>query len=83
MSGEIKLCEEETMKAKKDNTPTKVLVTRLTRFLAFFRLSDTAICTASKGMGLNDYHDYPDDEQGEPQHFFELTCKRCGKRFKM
>jgi hypothetical protein len=28
-----------------------------------------------------DYHDYPDDIDGEPCHMTFLTCKRCGKRF--
>lgn len=50
-------------------------------FLARFRLSDRAVCKLSEGKGLVDYHDYPDSIEGEPWHFYELTCKRCGKRF--
>ena len=33
------------------------------------------------GMGLIDYHDYPDDIVGTPSHGLTLTCKRCGKKF--
>lgn len=51
-------------------------------FLARFRLSDEAVCEMSKGRGLfDDFHDYPDDEAGEPCHFAILKCKRCGKEF--
>jgi hypothetical protein len=51
-------------------------------FLARFRLSDSAVCEMSRGRGLHDdYHDYPDDEYGEPAHFVTLRCKRCGKEF--
>lgn len=50
-------------------------------FLARFRLSESAVCEASKGKGLIDYHDYPDGTTGRPWHFFEHTCKRCGKKF--
>ena len=50
-------------------------------FLARLRLSDKAVCEISRGMGVIDYHDYPDDITGEPTHFWELTCKRCGKKF--
>ncbi len=51
-------------------------------FLARFHLSDDAVCELSAGCGLwNDYHDYQDDVQGFPDHFVELTCKRCGKQF--
>lgn len=53
-------------------------------FLAYFRLSDTAICEMSQGREwYNDYHDYPDDIQGTPDHFVLMTCKRCGKGFKI
>lgn len=48
-------------------------------FLAFFHLSDAAVCEMSSGK--RDYHDYHDDEQGQPWHFIELECKRCRKRF--
>ena len=51
-------------------------------FLAFFRLSDSAVCEMSKGRGPHDdYHDYRDDANGRPMHFMALTCKRCGKEF--
>lgn len=51
-------------------------------FLAYFRLSDKAVCEQSKGKGPYDcYHDYPDTEDGEPWHMIEVKCKRCGKGF--
>jgi len=51
-------------------------------FLARFRLDMDAVCEMSRGRGLcDDFHDYPDDEYGEPDHFVTLTCKRCGKEF--
>lgn len=51
-------------------------------FLAYFRLSDEAVCEMSKDCGLHDdFHDYPDDELGSPDHFGLMKCKRCGKRF--
>jgi hypothetical protein len=49
------------------------------RFLARFRLNLKAVCEES--IGGRDYHDYPDDEYGEPLHFTTLCCKRCGKEF--
>lgn len=52
------------------------------RFLATFRLDLDAVCELSRDRGLDDdYHDYPDDIHGEPWHFAELQCKRCGKKF--
>lgn len=53
----------------------------LRKITATYRLNSTIICEESRGKGLIDYHDYPDDIEGIPVHFFELTCKRCGKRF--
>jgi len=51
-------------------------------FLARFRLSPRAVCEMSRGRGPgDDYHDYPDDIHGQPWHFVELECKRCGKKF--
>lgn len=51
-------------------------------FLAFFHLDDQAVCEMSRGRGpAEDYHDYPDSIAGYPDHFAELTCKRCGKSF--
>lgn len=52
------------------------------RFLAATRLSKSAVCEMSAGLGLaNDFHDYPDDVIGAPDHFGKLTCRRCGKEF--
>lgn len=51
------------------------------RFKAFFRLDLAAVCEMSAVPGGRDYHDFPDDEQGEPWHFIELKCSRCGKGF--
>lgn len=48
-------------------------------FLAYFRLSNAAICEMSRGNA--DYHDYPDGTVKEPMHFYDYTCERCGKRF--
>lgn len=60
----------------------KFLSTAWMWFLARFRLSDHAVCEMSKGKGLaDDYHDYPDDELGYPEHFAILKCRRCGKHF--
>ena len=51
-------------------------------FLAWFRLSDYAVCWMSVGLDpRRDYHDYPDDTYGVPVHFAPLVCKRCGKGF--
>jgi len=64
--------------------PPETRATRLgwrTWFLAFTRLSKAAVCEASKGLGLIDYHSYPDSTVGQPWHFYVHTCKRCGKRF--
>lgn len=52
-------------------------------FKARFRIDLDLVCELSKGMDLVDYHDYPDDVFGQPSHFVELTCKRCGKRFRI
>ena len=51
------------------------------RLLAIYRLSNKAVCAESEGMGLTDYHDYPDTKEKEPWHFTVLTCERCGKKF--
>lgn len=51
-------------------------------FLAYFRLSRTAICEMSVGRGLFDcFHDYSDSAGKIPEHFSHLTCERCGKKF--
>ena len=49
-------------------------------FLAWARLSESAICEQSDSPYF-DFHDYPDSLEGHPDHFVELTCKRCGKKF--
>lgn len=50
--------------------------------LARFRLSKSAVCEMSAGKGtFDDYHDYPDSIYGQPWHFIDHTCKRCGKKF--
>jgi hypothetical protein len=46
---------------------------------AYFRWDLRAVCIASRGQA--DYHDYPDDIYGQPWHFVNMTCKRCGKQF--
>lgn len=51
-------------------------------FLATFRLSNSAICEMSAGMGLADYHDYPDENDlAAPMHEHTYHCDRCGKAF--
>jgi hypothetical protein len=51
-------------------------------FLAYFRLSKSAVCEMSVGRDkYHDFHDYSDSEWGEPWHFCNLICKRCGKEF--
>lgn len=49
------------------------------RFLAYWHLSDAAVCELS--VGGKDYHDYHDDVDGYPWHMADLRCKRCGKVF--
>ena len=53
----------------------------LVTILALFRISKRAVCAASAGKGMIDFHDYPDTKDKEPDHFSVLTCERCGKRF--
>ncbi|NBP04531.1 MAG: hypothetical protein EBU90_31505 [Proteobacteria bacterium] len=56
-------------------------------FLAYFRLSKSAVCEMSKGRSeYLDFHDYPDavDDwfcEMPPFHFHLYTCSRCGKKF--
>ncbi len=51
-------------------------------FLARFRLNLDVVCEQSEDLGPHeDYHDYPDDVYGYPDHMVLLTCKRCGKEF--
>lgn len=52
------------------------------RFLAFYHLSDSAVCEMSAGRGEYDgYHDYDDSSEGVPMHWYLYYCKRCGKGF--
>ena len=56
----------------------------LRRLLARLRWSQRAICEESQGRGLyDDFHDYPDTVHGEPWHFTDLTCRHCGKQFRI
>lgn len=50
-------------------------------WLATLRLNKAAVCIMSQDKGVVDYHDYPDDAEGFPDHFTILKCKRCGKEF--
>jgi len=53
-------------------------------FLAYFRLSKSAVCEMSAGLGEWDcYHDYWDTQDKVPSHFGTLTCERCGKEFRI
>lgn len=52
-------------------------------FLARFRLDLEVVCEMSEGMGLVDYHDYPDTESKQPFHLGTDFCVRCGKEFVM
>lgn len=52
------------------------------RFIAWNRWDLNVVCEESEGLPKNgDYHDYPDDVNGFPDHFADLKCKRCGKTF--
>lgn len=51
-------------------------------FLAYFRLSDLAVCEMSIGRtSWNDYHDYLDTKEKIAIHWEVLVCDRCGKAF--
>ena len=51
-------------------------------FLAYTRLSKSAVCEMSRGRGpYDDFHDYWDDKDKTPMHFCILKCERCGKGF--
>ena len=54
------------------------------RFLAVTRLSSTAICEESVGLGCYDYHTYADDVDAA-LWFMEggARCKRCHKQFRL
>jgi hypothetical protein len=49
--------------------------------LATFRLSKRLVCEMSRGLGHNDFHDWPDSHAGAPWMCYEHRCKRCGKAF--
>lgn len=51
-------------------------------FFGRLSLTEKEICEYSK-KGKRDYHDYPDDINGEPWHMVDLQCKRCGKLFQI
>ena len=74
---------------EQDLSITRLLYRLWRRFLAFFRISDRAICEESIGLGEhNDYHDYPDGVErlmgiDGAMHFYRYTCARCGKRFQI
>ncbi|HEX4608871.1 MAG TPA: hypothetical protein VH092_11760 [Urbifossiella sp.] len=52
--------------------------------LAATRLSLTAVCQQSEGLGEYDFHSYQDQTDGAPW-FVEggRRCTRCGKRFRV
>lgn len=52
-----------------------------TRFLAYFRLSEKAVCEASEGMGLVDYHTRKDAGEGTWPLRGPVSCRRCDKLF--
>jgi hypothetical protein len=49
--------------------------------VARFRLNPYVVCEMSRGRGLYDFHDYSDTDEGKPDHFVTLRCRRCGKLF--
>jgi hypothetical protein len=52
------------------------------KIIAILRLNKRIVCEESAKIdSMWDFHDYPDDEIGEPWHFIVMTCKRCGKKF--
>lgn len=51
----------------------------LRKLIAYFRLNMKVVCEES--VNGHDFHDYPDSIAGEPWHFYEHECKRCGKKF--
>src|SRR5262249_43032254 len=60
----------------------EAMIRRLvTWFLASFRLNNRAVCEASRGLGMVDYHDYPNSVVEHPGHFVTNTGRRCGKQF--
>lgn len=52
------------------------------KFKAFFHLNQSVICELSTDE--NNYHDYTDATEPDnksPMHFYEYTCRHCGKKF--
>jgi hypothetical protein len=53
------------------------------RFLAATRLSRSAVCEESAGLGEYDYHSYRDDADRAPWDVEGgRRCVRCGKRYR-
>lgn len=52
--------------------------------LATFRISKRAVCCMSQGLGMNDFHDYKDeDDLADAWHGYVYHCSRCGKAFEI
>jgi hypothetical protein len=51
--------------------------------LAWTRSRPAAICEISRSLGLNDLHTWRDSDIGTPWVHGILTCKRCGKPFRV
>jgi len=67
-----------------EEKPRRGWWSRLKRwYKARFRTDLQVVCEMSQGMGLRDYHDYPDTESGQPFHMVSDFCVRCGKEFMM
>jgi len=66
-----------------NNIPIKKSgMSRLVRLIiARFRLNKRIVCEESADLGVIDYHDYEDVQEGEPWHMALHTCRRCGKKF--
>jgi hypothetical protein len=72
----------KTMKTTKKQPASAGRMPRFVRWaLARFRLNLRVVCEESAGMGIIDYHDYPDADPAIPWHMATHTCRRCGKKF--
>lgn len=50
--------------------------------LATLRLNRRLVCELSAPLGMNDFHDYPDESDfAPPMHDYVYKCSRCGKEF--